>query len=114
MLNTVALIGRMTRDPELTEVGDSIPLVKFSIAVDRAFGKDETDFFDCICWRGLAETVERYCHKGKQVAVSGRLQQDRWKQDGQNRSKIIINADQVIFLGDKPQDEFEDDVEVPF
>jgi len=112
-MNAVILIGRLTRDPELSHVGDNIPKCEFGIAVDRSYGKDEVDFFDVTCWRGLAETVEKYCSKGKEVGVRGRLQQDRWTtKEGENRRKVSVVAEEVQFLGGV--DNQEDDFDAPF
>ena len=102
MLNTCVIIGRLTRDPESRTVGNDISLTEFGLAVERDFrnkdGEKETDFFSVVCWRGLADTVANHLGKGRLVAVQGRLQQDRWQQDGQGRSKITIQANSVQFL----------------
>lgn len=108
MLNSVVLIGRLTRDPEARYLTSGVAVTNFSLAVDRSFknrdGEKETDFFDCVAWRKLAETVAQHIRKGRLVAVQGRLQQDRWKNnEGQNRSKVQVVADEVRFL-DWPKD----------
>ena len=107
MTNVAVLIGRLTSDPDMKYTQSGVAVANFSIAVDRDFkskdGERETDFFDINAWRGLAETVGNNLTKGRLVAVQGRLQQDRWQQDGQNRSKVVITADKVQFL-DWPKD----------
>ncbi len=71
-MNKVFLIGNLTRDPELTETSNNTKICRFSIAVSRNYsnadGERQTDFFNCIAWRGLAETVSRYTHKGNDAA----------------------------------------------
>lgn len=101
-INQVNLMGRLTRDPEIRKTTTDKTIASFSIAVDRQ-GGDETDFFDVTCWNNLAEIVEKYTSKGSKVYVSGRLQLDRWEQDGQKRSKVSITANDVTFL-DSPRD----------
>lgn len=96
-INQVNLMGRLTRDPELRSTTTGKAIANFSIAVDRMSG-EETDFFDVTCWNNLADIVSKYTQKGSKVYVSGRLQLDRWEQDGQKRSKVSIVANDVTFL----------------
>ncbi len=107
MLNVVVLIGRLTADPEARYTVSGVAVTNIRLAVDRSFtnreGERETDFFDVVCWRGLAETVANNLRKGRLVGVHGRLQLDRWQQDGQNRSKVVVVANDVRFL-DWPSD----------
>ena len=108
MLNTCVIIGRLTRDPESRYTVGGVAVTNFALAVERPFknrdGEQETDYIDVVSWRKLAETVAANLTKGRLVAVQGRLQQDRWQQDGQNRSKVVVTADKVQFL-DWPKDE---------
>lgn len=108
MLNTVILIGRLTRDPEMRQTGAGVAVTRFSLAVDRPFtnqqGERETDFIDCVAWRQLGETVARHLTKGRLVAVQGRLQVRSYEtQDGQRRKATEIVADTVRFL-DRPRE----------
>ena len=77
-MNKVFLIGNLTRDPELTETSGGVSVCHFSIAVNRNYtsgdGERQTDFFNVTAWRGLADTVSRFCKKGSKVAVSGSTQ----------------------------------------
>lgn len=74
-MNKVFLIGNLTRDPELSETGSGISVCRFSIAVNRDYtnadGERETDFFNCTAWRGIAETIARYCKKGTKSQYAG-------------------------------------------
>jgi single-strand DNA-binding protein len=103
-INVVLLVGRLTRDSELKYTKSGMPIARFSIAVNRSRKQDdqwvdETSFFEVDYWGKGAESVNRYLTKGKQVGVEGELRQDRWEQDGQPRSKVIVNASNVQLLG---------------
>jgi len=103
-LNHVILIGRLTRDAELKYTANGQAVCKFSVAVNRRRKNgdqwvDEPNFFDVVLWGRAGETLNQYLVKGKQVAVEGELRQDRWEQDGQNRSKVEILANNVQLLG---------------
>ena len=103
-LNRVTIIGRMVRDAELKSTGSGQAMVKFSIAVNRKkkdgdAWTDEASFFDVTLWGRQAEALHQYLLKGKQIAVDGELRQDRWQQDGQNRSKVEIIASSIELLG---------------
>lgn len=73
MLNKIILMGRLTRDPELRRTGNGTAVTSFSLAVDRDFagqdGKRETDFIDCVAWRGTGEFAAKYFTKGQMAAV---------------------------------------------
>ena len=109
MLNHIAIMGRLTRDPELRRTGSGLPVASFTVAVDRDFGKNEngekeTDFIDCVAWRNTAEFVSKYATKGRMVAVSGRLQIRSWTdKDGNKRRTAEVVADNVYF-GDSRRD----------
>ena len=103
-INRVVLIGRLTRDAELKSIASGQSVCKFSLAVNRRKKsgdqwEDEASFFDVVLWGRQGETLHQYLLKGKQVAVDGELRQDRWQQDGQNRSKVEIVAATVQLLG---------------
>ena len=103
-LNHVVLIGRLTRDAELKYTSSGQAVCKFSIAVNRRKKngdqwEDEANFFDVVVWGRQGESLNQYLVKGKMIAVNGELRQDRWQQDGQNRSKVEIVADFLQLLG---------------
>jgi single-strand DNA-binding protein len=102
-LNSVQLIGRLTADPkaEKTTVGTSV--AKLRIAVDRrpaAGGEDRGSVFvDVTAYGRLGEVVAEHCGRGRQVAVTARLEMDEWvADDGTNRSRHYLVADSVDFL----------------
>jgi len=106
-LNHVVLIGRLTRDAELKSIANGQSVCNFSIAVNRSRKngdqwEDEPNFFDIVVWGRQGESLHQYLLKGKQVAVDGELRQDRWQQDGQNRSKVVVVASYLQLLGGNP------------
>ncbi len=106
MLNKAILMGRLTRDPELRYTQSNIPVVTFSIAVDRNYsgnnGDRQTDFIDIVAWRRTAEFVSQWFTKGQMIAVVGSIQSRRWQdKNGNNRTSIEVIADEVQFCGDK-------------
>ena len=112
-LNSVNLIGRLTRDAELKTLASGYAVSKFSIAVNyrKRNGQQwdtEANFFDVSLFGKTAESLNQYLRKGKQIAVSGQLRQERWQQDGFNKSRVGIIADSVQLLDtrqEKPQQE---------
>jgi single-strand DNA-binding protein len=100
-------MGRLTKDPELRRTGSGIAVASFTVAVDRDFKNDderETDFLECVAWRGAGEFVARNFHKGKMIVVAGRIQQRSWTdKDGNKRRNTEIVADNVYF-GDSKKD----------
>lgn len=133
-MNKVFLIGNITRDPELSETNSGVAVCRFSIAVNRRRASDDaeqqTDFFNVTVWRGLAETVARYCKKGNKVAVSGQIQIRQYEdREGAKKTSVDVMAEEVEFLSPKSNDEarmaeepkkkpalqaFEDDSDIPF
>ncbi|MDR1615926.1 MAG: single-stranded DNA-binding protein [Syntrophomonadaceae bacterium] len=102
MLNKIILIGRLTRDPELKYTPNGVAVCSFTLAVDRKYNKNDTDFIDIVVWRGLAENCANYLHKGRLTAVDGRLQIRTYEtQEGQKRKVAEVIADDVRFL-EKP------------
>lgn len=102
MLNHIAIMGRLVRDPELRYTGDSVPVANFTVAVDRDYqnegGERQADFIDCSAWRGTAEFVSKYFRKGSMIVVSGRLQSRKWEDsDGNKRTGWGIKVDSVYF-----------------
>jgi len=103
-INKVVLVGRLTRDAELKYTPGGVAVAKFSIAVNRRKKngdqcESEANFFDISVWGKQAESIHLHLVKSKVVAVDGELRQDRWIQDGQNRSKVEVVANYVQLLG---------------
>jgi len=114
-MNQIIIKGNLTKDPELTYVGDNnTPKCAFTVAVKRKFSKEgKTDFIPCVSWQKTAEFVKNYFSKGKEILVSGRLELDSWKKDDgtwANRTNVV--ADNVEFCGSKSDSTGEDYHEV--
>ncbi|MBE6912114.1 MAG: single-stranded DNA-binding protein [Ruminococcaceae bacterium] len=110
MLNKVILMGRLTKDPELRHTQSGLPVVSFSLAVDRGFKADgqSVDFINVVAWRNTAEFVAKWFTKGQLVAVSGRLQARTYKdREGYNRVITEVVADEVYFA-EKPSQSLRD------
>lgn len=115
-MNKVFLIGNLTRDPELSETASGVSMCRFAIAVNRPYtngnGERETDFFNCVAWRGQAETVSKYCKKGKKVAISGSVQIRNYEgNDGVKRTAVDIVVQDLELLSPRENnngDEFYD------
>lgn len=108
-LNSVIVEGNLTQDPDLTYTPKGSAVTHFTIASNRFYKqegerKEEVGYFSVESWNRLAETCAEYLQKGRGVRVVGRLKQDRWKQNGQSRSKIVIVAEHVEFRS-KPKNE---------
>ena len=108
-LNKVTLIGRLTKDCDVSFSTTGTPIGKFAIAVNGY--KDEVSYIDCVMFSKLAESIGKYMTKGKQLAIDGAIKQDRWQDsEGRNRSKINIVVNNVQLLGgDKQGNSFNDD-----
>ena len=103
-MNKVILIGRLARDPEMRTTPSGVATTSFTIAVQRNYanaqGDREADFISCVAWRKQAENIAKYCSKGSQVAVEGRIQTRNYDaQDGTKRYVTEVIADNVSFLG---------------
>jgi len=106
MLNSVSLIGRLTDDQTLRFTNDGKPVGNFSVAVDTGYGdKKDTSFFSCVLFGKLAETLNQYLTKGKQIGLTGSLRQNRWEKDGQKNSRVEIVVRDVQLLGGKDKEE---------
>jgi single-strand DNA-binding protein len=110
--NRIIIIGRLTRDPELKSTPSGVPVTTFAVAVDRPQSADarqsgtpkETDFFDVVTWRQLAENAANYLQKGRLVVVEGRLQIRSYvSNDGQQRKAVEIVADNFRNLERRPE-----------
>jgi single-strand DNA-binding protein len=109
VINRVVLVGRLTRDPELRTTTTGKSVCDFSIAVGKKIkptdGSPDADFFRVNCWEKTAEFVSNYLHKGRLVAVDGRLQARKFTdKDGNNREMVEIVAENVQSL-DRPRDD---------
>ena len=111
-INKIILMGRLTADPEMQMSRNNVPVLRFTVAVNRPnrskndSGDPPTaDFIDCVCFNKTAEHVQRYFRKGSVIIVFGSLQIDVWKDEatGQNRrsAKVIVNE---VSFGESKKD----------
>jgi len=105
-INTLTIIGRLTSNCDLAYTAGGTVRLNLSIAVNRSQKSggewsDKASFFDVTVWGKTAENISPYLSKGKQIAVQGYLDQQRWEKDGQRFSKVCIIAEQVQLLGGK-------------
>jgi single-strand DNA-binding protein len=108
MLNKIMLIGNLGRDPELNVTSDGTPVTKFSLAVSRNYTtssgekREETEWFNIVAWRQLAERCERYLHKGSKVYIEGRLTQRKYTdREGVQRTSVEVIANDMQMLTPK-------------
>ncbi len=101
-MNKTFLIGNLTRDPELTQTPNGVSVCKISIAVNRNFtnanGERDTDFFNVVAWRALADNCGKYLSKGKKIAVCGNIQNRNYETENGKKFVTEIIADDIEFL----------------
>ena len=108
-MNSVVLIGRLTRDPEVRYTESQLAVARFSIAINRVPGRDGqdrgADFPNIVVFGKQAENCERFLTKGRQVAIQGRIQTGSYEKDGRKVYTTDVVADRVEFLewGDRSQ-----------
>jgi len=108
MFNKVILIGNLTKDPELRYTPKGTPVCTLRLASTTRYKsgdsmKDDTLFINVVVWGKQGETAAQYLAKGKSVLVEGRLQEQRWETDGQQKSRFEIVAQGVRFLSKKDE-----------
>ena len=106
MLNVVAIMGRLARDPEMRQTTTGKNVASFRIACDRgrrdANGQSVADWIDVVAWDRQAEFVCRYFQKGSLIVVDGRLQSRQYQdKTGANRTSVAVVADNINFAGSK-------------
>lgn len=109
MLNKIFIMGRLTRDPEMRYTQASVPVASFTLAVDRDYRSDDgdrqTDFIDCVAWRGTGEFIQRHFRKGSMAIVVGRLQLRKWEDDaGNKRVSSEVKVESIYFGESKKQE----------
>ena len=110
MLNTCTLMGRFTRDPELSTTRGGKSVTSFTIACERDFrdanGERVTDFIDCVSWNAAAEFISRNFSKGKMAVVTGSLQFRDWTDKNGNKRKNAEIQVSNIYFADSKKDEY--------
>ena len=96
-MNSINLVGRLVRDPDLRYTQGGTPVCNYTLAVEDNYN-DDTDFIDCVSWQKQAEAVAKHMQKGLRVAVSGRLKINKRKKDGRTYYNTSVNVNQIDFL----------------
>ena len=105
-LNSVNIMGNLTRDPEMKYTNSGKAVCSLSIANNRVYTSNgekvkEVSYFDVEVWGAVAENCTKFLSKGSGIIVEGRLKQDRWEKDGKTQSKVRITANNIHFLPKK-------------
>lgn len=108
-MNVCTFVGRCTRDAEMTHVGaKGTALTKWAIANNTGFGEyEKTNFFNCQMWGKQGEALREYLKKGKQIAVTGLLENQKWTgNDGVQHDSWCLTVTQVSLLADSGKPNF--------
>ena len=103
--NKVILLGNLTRDPEVRFTREGAPVASFTLAINsnrsrqEGDSKDDVSYIDLVAFGKQADLVKNYLEKGAPLLVEGRLQQRRWEQEGQKRSKVEVVVQSITFMG---------------
>ena len=101
IINKVVLLGRLTKDPELRyAAGSGTAVCRFTVAINRQFKKDETDFINCVAFGKTGETIAQYITKGRQIAVTGSIRTGSYESNsGEKRYTTDVVLDGFEFIG---------------
>ena len=100
-MNKIILKGRLTSNPELRRTPSDVSVCSFTVAVNRRFDRDRTDFINCEAWRQTGEFVNKYFAKGQEILIVGELHIDKSERDGETRFFTKVVAEEVDFCGSK-------------
>lgn len=100
MVNRVVLVGRMTQDPEVRKTQSGVSVCSFTVAVNRRFNRDQTDFIRCVAWRQTADFMGQYLNKGALISVEGSIQSGSYedRETGKKIYTMDVQADNVQAL----------------
>lgn len=105
-VNTVSLIGRMTKAPQLRYLSEGRVQTSFVVAVNKGYKSDEADFVLCTIWGKFAETTVKYCGKGSQVGITGRLNTRSYEKGEGSRVYVTeVVVEDIRFLATKKREE---------
>lgn len=111
-MNSIIIMGRLTKDPETGSSQNGNTYARFSIAVDRRYKKDgeqDADFFNCSAFGKKAEFVEKYMKKGTKVVISGEMRMDRVTKDGKTTTYPKVMVNDIEFAESKKSESSGDD-----
>lgn len=119
-LNSIVIMGRITKDIELRRTNNGTAVASFTVAVDRDFDKGKTDFIECVAWKNTAEFAAKYFGKGRNAVVIGQLQMRDWedKNGGKRRTAEVI-VGSMYFADSKKAEgngfvELDEEGDIPF
>ncbi|CAM3409881.1 single-stranded DNA-binding protein [Pseudostreptobacillus hongkongensis] len=98
MINVVTLMGRFTKDPELTWTQSGKTYVRFSLAVQRDSDREEADFINCVAWNKTAELISQYFAKGIRILIEGRLNVSSYEKNGETRYSTDVVVNKIHFV----------------
>ena len=99
-MNSINLVGRLTKEPELKTTSNGNKVISFCLAVDRRTKDKATDFIDCVAWNMLANIISQYCHKGNMLSVTGSLQTRNWEDSNGGKHKASeVNVMSIDLIG---------------
>ena len=108
MYNSVYLIGRLTKDPEIKETDNNKKVCNVTLAVQRSYknaeGIYETDFIRCSLWEAVASRACEFCHKGDLIAVRGQLRTSTFTVNDEKKYSTEVVVDKIAFLANKSKD----------
>ena len=111
-MNSLTIIGNLTKDPELRHTSDGTPVCSFTVAVNRkptqaqrqSGERPEADFFNVTAWRQLGENAAKFLEKGKKVAVVGRISLRTWETETKHGASLEVLAEDIEYLSPRVSD----------
>lgn len=107
-LNNCTFLGRLTKDPDKGQTSSGVSYARFCIAVDREYVKEgetrQADFIDCLAWRGTADFIAKWFHKGDMIGVTGSMQTGSYEKDGVKRKTCECLIRSASFAGNANKD----------
>ena len=97
-MNSVCIVGRLTKDVQERRTQNGTPVISFTLAVDRRKKDDGADFIPCIAWDKAAETIAKYVHKGDLFGVTGYIQTRSYEKDGRRNYATEVVTTSFQFL----------------
>lgn len=100
-MNIAVISGNLTYDPDIRKTGNGTPVLNFVTAVDHTYrdstgeSRSETSYIHCVIFGNLADRVFPMLGKGARVVVKGRLNENRWQKDGENKSRIELVVEDI-------------------
>lgn len=103
-MNSIILIGRLTKEPEVKVSSNEKKFATFTIAVNKRMKRDEANFIPCIAFGAKAELIEKYVGKGSKIAISGELESRKYDKDGETRTAFTVIVEEIDLIGKKKEE----------